>query len=53
MENNLDQIEIWTLFLHLKEWLKENENYKNSDNFELLYKWNILEKIYNKIKLKI
>ena len=53
MEINLTELEAFTLYLHLKEWLEEFENYRNSDNFELCGKWTTLKNIYDKLKSKI
>ena len=53
MEINLNQIELGTLYLHLKEWLDENENEQDSSLPEVSGKWYCLEHIYSKLKSKI
>ena len=52
MEINLNEIEAITLYLHLSEWLDDNEDFQDSNDIRLSGKWSTLEHIYNKIKSK-
>lgn len=53
MEINLSLIEIMTLYLHLKEYLKDNSWNENSDDIFLKGQFLTLKNIVEKLKSKI